>query len=161
MVGYSTIQDFKNGEGKPLFEFRREATITGMYFMRHNLIVLTLENGIVELWSTRCDNSDSNYYCPFKLTGKSQHYTPVTSSCFLDDNYSKFVSGDQRGNVFVWDTGAADLDRKKVYNLYRAEVTGICARDENVFLSCSHHGESFITDVRADDKGSGKIFYSW
>lgn len=157
ILGYSKIEEFKGANGKPDFEFRREATITGMHFMQHNLIVLTLENGNVETWSTRTDNSELNSYCPFKLTGKSHHYTTVTSSTFLNENHTKFITGDLRGSINVWDTGAADLDTFNNYNLYESEVKGISANytNENIFFSCSNHGESFITDVRTNSKGTG------
>ncbi|KAL5281529.1 WDR77 family protein [Megaselia abdita] len=156
VIGYSDVGAFEDGKDKRLFKFRREAIITGMHFMRHNLIILTLENGNVEMWSTRSDNSELNTYCPFRLTGNSQHITTVTSSNFLDANHSKLITGDLRGSVIVWDTGAADLDSVQNYSLYRSEVTGICSsnQNDNTFFSCSNHGESFISDIRTNCKGT-------
>lgn len=163
VIGYSGIEEFKGGKGKRLYEFHRESTVTGMHFMRHNLIALTLENGNVEMWSTRSDNSELNKYCPFKLTGKSRHCTTVTSSNFLDETHSKFITGDLTGSVHVWDTGAADLDAFQKYELYYSEVTGICSSNQNddIFYSCSNHGESYITDVRTNSEGTGALPYSF
>uniref|UniRef100_A0A1A9UXL1 Uncharacterized protein n=1 Tax=Glossina austeni TaxID=7395 RepID=A0A1A9UXL1_GLOAU len=154
--GFEKYDVIKNktlgGSNKASFKLQCESLITGMEFVTKNILLLALNTGKMQLWSTYSEvRNAKNPYCLFLIGERCEHMELITSTSTFITNESKALTACKRGTVKIWDMGSADLFLEKSFQFAHSDaITGLAASLTNdyIFLTCSLDKSCLIWDDR-------------
>ncbi|TMW39250.1 hypothetical protein DOY81_015656, partial [Sarcophaga bullata] len=75
-----------------------QAVVNCMEFIDPNILLVALNTGKLQVWSTHSEvRNAKNPYCPFLIGDKCEHMKPITSMTKFKTNDQKAVTGSKDG----------------------------------------------------------------
>ncbi|XP_037806193.1 protein valois [Lucilia sericata] len=150
----SQVKNEKNSldMSTPCYKLESPAIINCIEFVEPNILLLALNSGKLQVWSTQSEvRSPKNPYCPFLIGEKCEHMKPITCLAGFKTNDYKAVTGSKDGALKIWDMGKADLFSQQSYRYAHTDsITGLTSSPTNdaIFTTCSLDKSCLLWDDR-------------
>lgn len=152
VFGYDQLDDI----GKPnaaTMNLSLDANVTGMSFVRKDIVIFTTASGSIQVWSTHSKIRQANGCNLFQVAKKTEHFGLITGFSILGDgDTTKAVTGSTDGCIKVWELTPCDVVSERTYRYAHKDIiTAISSKpsSNDLFASCSRDRYLSIWDKRS------------